>query len=252
MDNSPAKIKTEKTINRPSNAILLLCALLSIALITIFYLLYSYIQLKHKASFLNINNINAPPENITVVPTQGVSIVPTKEIDISTWLTLKNSSGFTVKYPNTYEAIGDGYDTDPKKSSTVYITSKSDQLSPAVHINVEELKGPFYKDKSLSEISKGNYDANLANKNTFKEVVSPYKETTFDGVPAYTYTILSDGYSGLNLGFMFCPENMENYDSNVYCKMTIVETIKNGKYFLIVYSSDDQTIRQIVDTVKLQ
>lgn len=251
MDN-PTKIKTEKTINRPSNAILLLCALLSIALITIFYLLYSYIQLKHKASFLNISNINAPPENITVVPTQGVSITPTVAIDTSSWVTLKNT-GFTVKYPNTYEAIGDGYDTDPKKSSTVYITSKSDQFSPTVHFNVSELKGPFYKDKSLAEISKGNYDANLANKNTFKEVVSPYKETTFDGVPAYTYTILSGGYSGLDSGFLFCPQSIEeSYESNVYCKMTVVETIKNGKYFLIAYSSDDQTIRQIVDTVKLQ
>src|SRR3990167_6830255 len=115
------------------------------------------------------------------------------------WKVLNNKNGFSLKYPNSLKALGEGMEVDETNASDVIIaTNPGDpqDSSPSLHINISPKAGTVYKDMTLAQISKENYDANQANKNTFKQVVTPLKLITLDGKPAYTYTLLTSGFSG--------------------------------------------------------
>lgn len=171
---------------------------------------------------------------------------PTPDVTAN-WKILNNKYGFSLKYPNSLSVLGVGIQVDETNAPDVIISSKSgnpQDNTPALHINVSPKTSTVFKDMTLSQISQANYDANQANKNTFKQVIAPLKTTTLDGKPAYTYTILANGFSGK---WSSWPVNASV--SNIE-KLTIVESENNGNYFILVYSADDPTLAVILSTFK--
>jgi hypothetical protein len=117
-------------------------------------------------------------------------------------------------------------------------------ISPALHINVWKKSTTVFKDMTLTEISKANYEANLADKNTFKQVVVPLKLISFDNKQAYTYTIIANAFAGKWSSWIL------NATVNRIEKLTMIESENNDNYFIIVYSADDPTITSILSTFK--
>jgi hypothetical protein len=176
-------------------------------------------------------------------------IADSTPIDTLKWKILSNENGYSIKYPSSLKIeIGPNEgNEDETNSNDVMIYSDQGDLrnfSPAVHINVYPKSMAVIKDMTLAQISEANYEANLANKNTIKQLVIPLKSTILDNKPAYTYTMIANGYSGKWEGWT--ANSSINYEE----KLTVVESENNGSYFIIVYSADDPTMISILSTFK--
>ena len=198
-----------------------------------------------KPQVTQVPEINQPTQ--TISPTQELqptSIPPTIN-KMANWKTLINEYGFKIKYPVSLNVFAEGINVDETNAPDILVSSNpsdSKDESPFLHINVAKKEQTVYKDMTLAEISKLNYDANLANKNTFNRVIIPYTSTTLDGKPAYTYTLESMGYSGKWIGFL-----VGGTISNIET-ITVVESENMGNYFIIVFSTDDPAINSVFST----
>lgn len=187
---------------------------------------------------------------VTLSPTPITyqSPVPSTTADpTANWKILNNKNGFSVKYPDSLNVLGVGIQVDETNALDIIISSKpgdSQDNSPALHINVSPKASTVFKDMTLSQISQANYDANQTNKNTFKQIVTSLQSTIFDGKPAYTYTILADGFSGKWSGW---PVNASINNTE---KLKVVESEDNGNYFIFVYSADDSTLATVLSTFR--
>jgi hypothetical protein len=177
-----------------------------------------------------------------IVPTAVVTPNPTAD-----WKTLTNENGFVIKYPSPFKVLAEGMEVNENNATDIIIAFKpgdSEDTSPALHINVSNKADTVYKDMTLTEISMANYEANQKNENTFKQIISPYEKTLLDGKPAYTYVIEANAYSGKWNGW---PVNASLESSQ---KLTVIESENNGHYFIVVYSSDDQSMKSVLSTFK--
>jgi hypothetical protein len=191
---------------------------------------------------------------VTPTPTQVVSVQPSPSpiataISTVNWKTISNQYGYSIKYPPSLKIVvgPNPGNEDETNSGDVEIYSDQGGLRnsfAAVHINVFPKSVPIIKGMTLAQISEANYEANLANKNSLVQSVIPPKLTTLDNKPAYTYTMIANGYSGVFEGWM--ASSSTNYKE----KLTVVESENKETYFIVVYSADDPTMPLVFSTFK--
>lgn len=176
------------------------------------------------------------------------SPVPSQTSDPTTnWKTLINTFGFSIKYPQSFKVLGEGMQVDETNAPIIEISSNPgdpNNNSSALRIDISPKEMTVYKNLTLAQIAQDNYEANQANINTFKGIITPIKKTTLDGQPAYTYSIKSNGFSGKWGGW---PVNASLDKTE---NLTIIETENSGNYYIIVLSANDPTLHQILSTFK--
>lgn len=159
------------------------------------------------------------------------------------WKTLINDYGFSLKYPSSLRVLGVGMQVDEISAPEVIISKDPDDSKnsyPTFHVSIVKKEFTSNKDLSLESIAKANYEANQANKNVFVQVINPISQTTLDGQEAYTYTLLSKGFSGKGMG----------WGSLIAEKLKVIESEYDNKHIIIVYSANDSTFDQILATFK--
>jgi hypothetical protein len=182
------------------------------------------------------------PGQQTIPTPTAVATTPATSDPMANWKILNNSAGnFSLKYPDTYKAIGSGMDVDETTANEVYITQNLDGSNsnlPVIHIDAIDKKGTVYKDVSLKDLVQADFDANKANKNTLIEMIGGIKSTSFAGEPAYTFEMNSKGFSGEWHGFMDYTGINE-----------VLEFEHEGIHFIIVYAKNPELV-QILSTFR--
>lgn len=180
-------------------------------------------------------------------PTQTATASTTKpnaSIDTNSWLMYKNTYfGYTLKYPPTLSISGDAgmIGSGPSEYFEVYISNDPNAwiktTTPLIFIFSDTKEFCYFKDMSLAEIAKLNYEANINSKNSPAQMIGEIERFTFSGQPAYRYQMINNGYSGEWLGVLFGNESLT----------TVIEVEHNGFYFTICYS-DDPILEKVIST----
>lgn len=159
------------------------------------------------------------------------------------WKTVNNNYGFSVNYPSNLKILGIGMQVDEITAPEIIISQDPGNpkyQGPYFHIYAINKEGSVYKNITLEESSKQNYEANLNNGNTFSQLIEPIKGTKLDGRVAYTYTILSKGFSG----------KWNGWANKIVTKLKIIESENDNKHYIIDYTVDNSTFDQILSTLK--
>jgi hypothetical protein len=182
-----------------------------------------------------------------LTPTQIASTSTTKpnvSVNTNSWLLYKNTYfGYTLNYPPTLFVSGDAgmIGSGPSEYFEVYISNDPNAWiktsTPLIFIFSDTKEFYFFKDMSLAEIVKLNYEANINSKNSPAQMIGAIERFTFSGQPAYRYQMINDSYSGEWLGVLFGNESLT----------TVIEVEHNGFYFIICYS-DDPTLEKVIST----
>jgi len=159
------------------------------------------------------------------------------------WKTLNNSTGkFSIKYPDTYTALGSGIEVDETTANEIIISQDpNDSINnlPTIHIDAVDKKDTVYKNMLLKDIVLADYEANKANKNVLMGAISEVKSITFVGEPAFTFEMESKGFSGEWHGFMS------------YTGINkVLEFEHQGIHYTVVYTKNSE-FDQILSTFKL-
>jgi hypothetical protein len=197
----------------------------------------------------NVNSTQKSTSKTVQTVTPTFTPTPTSKATIAdptvTWKTYINTSlNFSLILPTDINPVGVGMDNPTaEEASEVFFCNQcakhsNPEITPSIYLQTVDLKYTIYKDLNADEIANKNYTANLANKNTFTALIKPLEKTEFAGIPAYSYTLDSKGYSGNSSGFILYPGIKK-----------IIEFEHNGIYFIIV-TSENSKLDQILSTFK--
>lgn len=169
------------------------------------------------------------------------SITPTSAPDpFINWQTVNNAGyKYSIKYPPNFKAIATGMMPDLNNANEIVISQDPNKTGfPVMYIEATEKLGTVYKDLTLQEIAKEDFDANVANKNVLINITKTLESTTFADVPAYTFQMESQGFSGKWQGFLTY-SGVNN----------VLEFDKSGFHYTIVYA-ENSDFNAIISTFK--
>jgi len=186
------------------------------------------------------NDLQGQINNLQNQVQQLTKTVPVDET--AGWKTITNINGFSIRYPASITVFGQGIEVDETTTPIVTISENPENQAYQglfFQIDIHDKNGTESENMSTEEIARANYEANMANKNSFAELIAPISLITLDSKPAYTYTIISTGYSGKGYGWT-TPKR----------KLKVIESDNNVNHFVIVYTPDDSVFDQILSTFK--
>ena len=205
-------------------------SILTITLIIVALAILGYFGFKNYWPKPKVPTVSTPVTTPTLDPTAN-------------WKTLVNTTGkFSIKYPNTFTALGSGIEVDETTANEIIISQNPNDSTnnlPTIHIDAVDKKDTVYKDMPLKDIVQADFEANKANKNVLMGTISDIKSTTFAGEPAYNFEMESKGFSGEWHGFMS------------YTGINkVLEFEHEGTHFTIVYTKNSE-FEQILSTIKI-